>query len=107
MKSFPSGHAQIAVCCAVFFIVSFISFKSQNLSTSSLLQTYLQRRRLRGVRVAATFLVQLTMLVLALYCGYSRVLDRRHHLTDVMAGSVLGAVVGFLTSNSLNVQSLY
>ena len=104
MKSFPSGHAQIAVCCAVFFIVSFISFKSQNLSTSTLLQTYLQRRRLRGVRVAATFLVQLTMLVLALYCGYSRVVDHRHHPTDVLAGSLMGAVVGWITSSSLDVQ---
>ena len=100
MKSFPSGHAQIAVCCAVFFIVSFISFKSQNLSTSTLLQTYLQRRRLRGVRV----LVQLTMLVLALYCGYSRVVDHRHHPTDVLAGSLMGAVVGWITSSSLDVQ---
>ena len=59
------------------------------------------------MRVAATFLVQLTMLVLALYCGYSRVLDHRHHLSDVVAGSVVGAGVGLLTSSSLHLQSLY
>ena len=56
------------------------------------------------MRVAATFLVQLTMLVLALYCGYSRVVDHRHHPTDVLAGSLMGAVVGWITSSSLDVQ---
>ena len=101
MKSFPSGHAQLAVCCAVFFIV--ISCSVVISPQSSVFQTYLQKRRVTVV----SSLVQVVLIVLALYCGYSRVLDRRHHLTDVMAGSVLGAVVGFLTSNSLNVQSLY
>ena len=101
MKSFPSGHAQLAVCCAVFFIVICCSVVIS--PHSSVFQTYLQKRRVTVV----SSLVQVVLIVLALYCGYSRVLDRRHHLTDVMAGSVLGAVVGFLTSNSLNVQSLY
>ena len=101
MKSFPSGHAQLAVCCAVFFIV--ICCSAMISPDSSVFQTYLQKRRVTAV----SSLVQVVLIVLALYCGYSRVLDRRHHLTDVMAGSVLGAVVGFLTSNSLNVQSLY
>ena len=67
-------------------------------------QTYLLKRRLARV---ATYLVQLVLLVLALYCGYSRVLDHRHHATDVLAGSLLGALVGWYTSTSLDIQSFY
>ena len=67
-----------------------------------MLQTYLLKRRV----VVATYLVQSVMLGLALYCGYSRVLDHRHHPTDVLAGSVLGALVGWLTSTSLDIQSV-
>ena len=67
------------------------------------MQTYLLKRRV----TAASYLVQMVLLVLALYCGYSRVLDHRHHATDVMAGSVLGAIVGWITSSSLDVQSMY
>ena len=55
----------------------------------------------------ATYTIQLVMLGLALYCGYSRVLDHRHHATDVLAGSVLGAFVGWITSSSLDIQSFY
>ena len=55
----------------------------------------------------ATYTIQLVMLGLALYCGYSRVLDQRHHPTDVMAGSVLGALVGWAISSSLDIQSFY
>ena len=55
----------------------------------------------------ATYTIQLVMLGLALYCGYSRVLDHRHHPTDVLAGSLLGALVGWSISSSLDVQSLY
>ena len=51
-----------------------------------------------------SYLVELAMLGLALYCGYSRVLDHRHHPTDVLAGSLMGAVVGWITSSSLDVQ---
>ena len=68
-----------------------------------MLQTYLLKRRV----LVATYLVQVVMLGLALYCGYSRVLDHRHHATDVLAGSLLGAAVGWITSSSLDVQSLY
>ena len=100
MKSFPSGHAQIALCCAVFFMV--ISPRDSLLLTS-IFQTYLHRRRV----TVLTYLVQALMLVLAVYCGYSRVLDHRHHLTDVIAGSVLGSLVGYLTSTSLDIQDLY
>ena len=56
---------------------------------------------------AATYLVQTVLLVVALYCGYSRVLDHRHHASDVLAGSVLGAIVGWITSSSLDIQSFY
>ena len=67
-----------------------------------MLQTYLLKRKV-GV---ATYLVQVVMLGLALYCGYSRVLDHRHHATDVLAGSLLGALVGWLTSSRLDIQSV-
>ena len=66
-------------------------------------QTYLLKRRV----TVATYLVQLVMMCLALYCGYSRVLDHRHHPTDVLAGSVLGALVGWGISSSLDVQYFY
>ena len=34
------------------------------------------------------------ILTLSLFCAVSRLLDHRHHLIDVVAGSIIGAVVG-------------
>jgi len=32
----------------------------------------------------------------AIYCGYSRISDYKHHPTDVLAGLILGFVVGLI-----------
>lgn len=38
--------------------------------------------------------VQIGMASLALFCGLSRISDHKHHGTDVLAGLILGVVVG-------------
>ena len=80
MKSFPSGHSQLALCCAVYFMV------------------YLQRRFPSQPLVK---MVQALLLGLGVFCAYSRILDHRHHPVDVMAGSTVGALLGFFTASNM------
>jgi len=78
MKSFPSGHAQLAAFTAAFLIVYFQ--KRVSLSVSHLLRYWLQ----------------LVVTLLATLTATSRLLDHRHHLSDVLVGSLLGLVLGGL-----------
>ena len=73
MKSFPSGHSQLSLCCGVFLVL------------------YLHRRLTSSYNLT---LIQMMILTLSLFCAVSRLLDHRHHLVDVVAGSIIGAVVG-------------
>lgn len=82
MKSFPSGHAQVACFTAVFLIV------------------YLERRLDVGSLLARVWL-QLGLLIMAAVSSLSRVTDNRHHPADVLAGAVLGLVLALLTAARL------
>ena len=73
MKSFPSGHSQLSLCCGVFLVL------------------YLHRRLTSSYNLT---LIQMMILTLSLFCAVSRLLDHRHHLIDVVTGSIIGAVVG-------------
>ena len=55
---------------------------------------------LHGYRLAP--LVWSTALPLAAFTGYLRIAADRHYLTDVLAGAVLGAAVGFLVPYALH-----
>ncbi|KAL5016090.1 hypothetical protein ScPMuIL_005679 [Solemya velum] len=76
--SFPSGHASLSFYCMVYLII------------------YLQ---VRFSWVRFTLLkpvLQLLAFYLAYYTALSRVSDYKHHWSDVLAGSLLGAGVSFI-----------
>ncbi|XP_017311819.1 phospholipid phosphatase 3 isoform X2 [Ictalurus punctatus] len=76
-KSFFSGHASFSM-----YTMLYLAF-------------YLQSRfTWRGARLLRP-LVQFTLLMMAFYTGLSRVSDHKHHPTDVLAGFVQGALVGY------------
>jgi len=83
MKSFPSGHAQLAMCAASFFTV------------------YVYRRTPSVLVYWCTRCLAVLYCVLAVYCAYTRLTDHRHHLVDVCTGSVLGTVLGVVSAGSL------
>uniref|UniRef100_A0A0R3S2S8 AcidPPc domain-containing protein n=1 Tax=Elaeophora elaphi TaxID=1147741 RepID=A0A0R3S2S8_9BILA len=79
--SFFSGHATLAMTVAIFFII------------------YLQSRIPRkGLAITIKPLVQLFALGLALYTGYTRIIDGMHHLHDVVVGYIVGALLGYITA---------
>jgi phosphatidate phosphatase len=84
-KSFPSGHASLAVYTAVFI-------------------AYYFRQRLGRIEhtVFLNLVLQVLVIIAALFTGVSRVIDYKHHWSDVVAGSILGLFVALWTSLSLS-----
>ncbi|EFO19201.2 hypothetical protein LOAG_09294 [Loa loa] len=79
--SFFSGHASLSMTSAIFFMI------------------YIQSRiPRRGLAIVAKPLVQLFALGLALYTGYTRIIDGMHHLHDVIVGYVVGVLLGYITA---------
>lgn len=79
--SFPSGHSSMA-----FYGLLFLAL-------------HLQRIRIRIACPLGTTLLphlcQLLLVGLASFIGLSRVMDYKHHWSDVVAGSLLGASIAF------------
>ncbi|XP_078621513.1 phospholipid phosphatase 1-like [Branchiostoma floridae x Branchiostoma japonicum] len=75
-SSFPSGHAGIAGCLAAYVVM------------------YLQTRVRNKSWVVPRVVVQVGLVMGALYIMGSRVADHQHHLADVVGGAVLGAAFG-------------
>ncbi|XP_034104036.1 putative phosphatidate phosphatase [Drosophila albomicans] len=73
--SFPSGHSSMAFYGLVFMAL------------------YLQSIRLSPSSTLLRPLCQLVCVALATFVGLSRVMDYKHHWSDVVAGSLLGASV--------------
>ena len=92
MKSFPSGHAQIACFTATFLIVS---RQSNGLSSHkvSTFQIYLQLRLKPTQSVLLKFWLQLGLVLMAATSSISRITDNRHHSADVWVGAALGIVM--------------
>ncbi|EJW70671.1 hypothetical protein WUBG_18422, partial [Wuchereria bancrofti] len=42
-------------------------------------------------------IIQVFTLGLALYTGYTRIIDGMHHLHDVIVGYIVGALFGYIT----------
>ena len=75
--SFPSGHACFSVQAATFTI------------------WYLQSRSSQ-LPLRETFilpLIQLGLLIMAFYTCISRIMDNKHHPTDVIAGALIGFLI--------------
>ena len=72
--SFPSGHSSLAFYCACFLVF------------------YLHKRGfvIRTLRIIIPG-ISLVAIILALFTALSRVSDNKHHPTDVLAGSLVGA----------------
>ncbi|XP_067947966.1 putative phosphatidate phosphatase [Watersipora subatra] len=82
--SFPSGHASLSAYAMVF------------------LAYYIQKRI---PRFAYTYLLknvlQFVCIAMAWFCALSRVMDYKHHPTDVLGGFILGTIVALFTARFL------
>ncbi|KAF6024487.1 hypothetical protein EB796_017215 [Bugula neritina] len=77
--SFPSGHA------------------SQSAYTMVFLACYVQQRVPRfDYTYLVKHVIQFILICMAWFCGLSRVMDNKHHPTDVLAGFTIGTVVALL-----------
>merc|ERR1711971_260759 len=83
MRSFPSGHSQMAFCCAAFFTL------------------YLQKRLAASSLKTLRLATQAMLIILALACAVSRLVDHRHHPEDVVAGSLIGSLTGLLAARTI------
>lgn len=77
-RSFPSGHAAIS-----FYLFTFMA--------------WFLERRVTGVGKVVVAWLQVSVLLWTLVCSLTRITDRRHHWWDVLAGSILGIVIGHYT----------
>ena len=83
LKSFPSGHATMAFYCAAFGV--------------SYLELMLRRSpKLHLIK----YVLEISLIIAAWIVSFSRVADNHHHLDDVIAGAILGAVLGYFTFSS-------
>lgn len=81
-KSFPSGHSSFAFASMVFI----------SLYLYQLLNPY-KRSHLKGFSLTVT----LIPLVIAASIAISRTCDYHHHYQDVVAGSMLGSTISFIS----------
>eukprot|EP01028_Stygiella_incarcerata_P014282 TRINITY_DN92_c0_g1_i3.p1 TRINITY_DN92_c0_g1~~TRINITY_DN92_c0_g1_i3.p1 ORF type:complete len:276 (-),score=36.64 TRINITY_DN92_c0_g1_i3:159-986(-) len=80
-KSFPSGHATMAFA-SMMFVSLYLMGKMRVMSST--------RRR---SPLFAEAIVPLFPLILAFFVAISRVVDYRHHFSDILAGAVIGSAV--------------
>ena len=80
LKSLPSGHAAISFYCALFGIAYLQMFMA----------------KFYPVCVAKTFF-QILFLCIAWAISFSRIADNHHFVEDVVAGAVIGALLGYKT----------
>ncbi|EEB19850.1 Lipid phosphate phosphohydrolase, putative [Pediculus humanus corporis] len=88
LRSFPSGHAAMGMYMALFMI------------------WFLQIKIPRRHQITVAFF-QCIFFSWGLFCGLSRLTDRRHHWWDILGGSILGlCVAAFLIRfSSRNISS--
>ncbi|CAH8607855.1 unnamed protein product [Heterobilharzia americana] len=80
MKSFPSGHTSVAIYSAIFLCL-YIQLR------------FAHYRIFPGIRI----IVQMIFLALGLVVSYSRIIDNKHHWSDVLVGGLLGFLLALST----------
>jgi membrane-associated phospholipid phosphatase len=76
-SSFPSGHAASTMSCAVFLALFLISSTNR--------PTHLMT------------IIAFAIWMFTFFIGCSRIVDHRHHPSDVVAGWVVGAILSLIT----------
>jgi len=88
--SFPSGHTSYSFQTAVFLILYLqAKFSNHHLMKNTLIIP----------------MVQLLILVSAIYTGITRIQDYKHHPTDVIAGALIGAFAQIV--NALGITKIF
>lgn len=82
--SFPSGHSSFSFYFAIFLIL------------------YINRKWNSGITGLLPQLFQLILFSFAFFTALSRIIDNKHHPTDVLAGSIIGILIGATTSYYLD-----
>jgi len=78
MKSWPSGHAQLATYAGVF-LLAYIEFRISD-EHSVMIKRWLQS----------------IIILFPLYASASRIHDQKHHVPDVVWGAIIGGVMAIL-----------
>ena len=107
-KSFFSGHASFSFFCATFLIAflqarlsgrtrlgQYPSNCNTNRSCQLVKVSRAWRISFRGLRITRPFL-QFGAFVLAFYISLTRIMDYKHHPTDVLAGAIVGVVFAII-----------
>lgn len=104
--SFPSGHSSFtfytmvytAVSMKFYYVLSYLRMNKNVLN----LQLYLQARmNWHGSKLLRHFL-QFLFIMVAWYTALSRVSDYKHHWSDVLAGSTIGALTAVIVVSFSN-----
>lgn len=77
--SFPSGHSSFSAYTAMFLVL------------------YLQQRMTFRASMLWRPLLQLILILMALFTGLSRISDYKHHWSDVLVGFIYGIVIAIFT----------
>jgi len=83
-ESFPSGHASTSFYSVIFLI---------------LFLNKLFKQRLYGI---CLLIIECSLFSLAFFISLTRIIDNKHHPTDVCAGALLGTIIGLITFYHLN-----
>lgn len=81
--SFPSGHSSFSMYIAVYFCM------------------YIEDRLQIDFSYILKLCIQSGLVFLALLCGLDRVLDNKHHPSDVVVGFLLGVIVAVFVYNKV------
>ncbi|KAH8297353.1 hypothetical protein KR044_010570, partial [Drosophila immigrans] len=103
--SFPSGHSSFTFYTMVYVAVSRF-FNSLTVATTltsfANLQLYLQSRMTWNTWKLLRHFLQFLFIMIAWYTALSRISDYKHHWSDVLAGSTIGATCALVVANCVS-----